>query len=323
MLRKLEVEGLQADLAAVDALLADLQPQDDPIGHRQFAHRRREIQTALDQLGQAPEESGKVALFFGGRPVWGSRGIDVDFATKALESFQKAVAAQVAAEGGPVGSRGRLPQELAPRLMLTDVARGSFGFVLEEAADNEPLVEASTKMALRRVTALMRGAGSTDEQEFERALEGAETRSLKAIGDFFREMQESGAQVRLVEGDQEITLDAAAVERARQRTEHVQINDRTLDDDGTLIGLVPARKSFEWRRGTGEEIVGSVHAEVATAYENSLFGGSPLVGRPLRGRFRVLTVSRPDGKRRTVYTLLNVVEPPENLPNTMPTQLNV
>ncbi|MCU0922721.1 MAG: hypothetical protein MUF16_20780, partial [Burkholderiaceae bacterium] len=102
MLRKLERSGLQADLASVNALLAHLSEDDDPIGFAQFAMRRAEIEQALTALGQVGEETGKVALLFGGRPVWGSRGIDADFAAHAIDQFQRAVGAQAAGAAGPV-----------------------------------------------------------------------------------------------------------------------------------------------------------------------------------------------------------------------------
>jgi hypothetical protein len=76
VIRKLEIEGLLADLASVNALLAGLGPHDDPIGTMQFQHRRRELEEEIARLGHQQDAAGKVPLLFGGRPVWGSRGID-------------------------------------------------------------------------------------------------------------------------------------------------------------------------------------------------------------------------------------------------------
>ena len=76
MLHKLEHDGLKADLASVNALLSGMSEEDDPIGYSQFISRREEIEQALRALGDVAERSGKVALLFGGRPVWGSRGQD-------------------------------------------------------------------------------------------------------------------------------------------------------------------------------------------------------------------------------------------------------
>lgn len=305
MLRKLERDGLQADLASVNALLANLNEDDDPIGYAQFAARRAEIEQALTALGQVSEGTGKVALLFGGRPVWGSRGIDADFAARAIDQFQRAVGAQAAGAAGPVGARGRLAQDVAPRLLVTDVGRGSFGFVLEEAVENEQLVETPTRHALDDIARLARAAAAPDEESFDATVAAIEPRALQALAEFFRQLHESGAQLRLVEGGEDVELDAEAIGRARARTEQTRIDSETLEEDGVLVGLVPQRKTFEWRRSNGETIVGTVQGEIARAYEDSLFKDDPLLGR-MRARFEVRKVSRRGGPPRLAYTLMRV-----------------
>lgn len=305
MLRRLERAGLQADLASVNALLASLSEDDDPIGFSQFAARRAEIELALIALGEVAEGTGKVALLFGGRPVWGSRGIDADFAARAIDQFQRAVGAQAAGAAGPVGARGRLAQDLAPRLLVTDVGRGSFGFVLEEATDNAQLVETPTKHALDDIARLARGAAAPDEESFNAAVDTIEPRALQALAEFFKQLHESGAQLRVVEGDEDFELDADAIGRARARTEQTQIDSESVEEDGVLIGLVPQRKSFQWRRPNGETIVGTVQGDVARAYEDALFADHPLLG-PMRARLQVRKVSRRGGAPRLAYTLVSV-----------------
>jgi hypothetical protein len=305
MLRKLERTGLQADLASVNALLADLSEGDDPIGFAQFAMRRAQIEQALTALGQVGEGTGKVALLFGGRPVWGSRGIEADFAARALDPFQRAVGAQAAGAAGPVGARGRLAQDVTPRLLVTAVGRGSFGFILEEAADNAQLVETPTKHALDDIARLARAAAAPDEEGFNAAVDAIEPRALQALAEFFKQLHESGAQLRLVEGDEDFELDAEAIGRARTRTEQTQINTDTVEEEGILVGVVPQRKSFEWRRPDGETIVGTIQGDVARVYEESLFAEHPLLG-PMCARFQVRRVSRRGGPPRLAFSLLAV-----------------
>lgn len=305
MLHKLEHDGLKADLANVNALLARMSEEDDPIGYSQFITRREELEEALRALGEVPQSTGKVALLFRGRPVWGSRGVDADFAAKAIDTFQRAVTAQAAGAAGPVGARGRLPHDAVPHLLVTDVGRGSFGFVLEEGAENEQLVESPTRHALDQIAALARGAGAPDEESFNTAVEAVEPRALQALAEFFRELQENGAQLRLVEGEEDISLDTEAVARARMRTEQTQIELDTVEEDGTLVGLVPARKSFEWRRRSGETIVGTVQGDIATTYEESLFADHPLLG-PMHARFAIRKVVRRGGVPRVAHTLVSV-----------------
>lgn len=305
MLRKLERAGLQADLADVGALLEDIREDDDPIGYSQFAERRRDIEQALVTLGEAADETGKVALLFGGRPVWGSRGIDAEFASRAIDTFQRAVAAQTASAAGPVGARGRLAQDAAPQLLVTDIGRGSFGFVLEEGADHGQLVESPMKHALDQIAHAMRGVAALDEESFNAAIDAVEPRALKALAEFFAQLHESGAEVRLIEGDEDFVLDAQAINRARSRTEQIQIDEEVIEEDGVLVGLVPQRRSFEWKRPSGETIVGTAQGDIARVYEQCLFDEHPMMGA-LHARFRVRRVSRRGAAPHFAYTLLQV-----------------
>ena len=76
MLLQLEREFLQADLAQVRTLLSQSPPDEDPIEHFQFTHRAQELEAKLAAMPQAIESAAAgVALFFGGRPVVGSHGI--------------------------------------------------------------------------------------------------------------------------------------------------------------------------------------------------------------------------------------------------------
>ncbi|MEO8007897.1 MAG: hypothetical protein ABI728_05180 [Betaproteobacteria bacterium] len=304
-MRQTEINGLKAALADVDGLLGRMSEEDDPIGHSQFVARRQEIEQALRILGEVVESTGKVALLFGGRPVWGSRGIDADFAAKAIDTFQRAVTAQAAGAAGPVGARGRLAQDAAPRLLVTDVGRGSFGFVLEESDENGQLVESPTRHALDQIATLARSAAAPDEESFNTAMEAVEPRAFQALAEFFKELEDNGAQLRLVEGEEDIELNAEAIARARSRTEHTQIEESMLDDDGVLFGLVPAQKRFEWHRSNGEVIVGAVQGDIAKAYEQSLFQDHPLLG-PMHARFAVRKVSRRGATPRFAYTLVSV-----------------
>ena len=52
MIRNPEIDWLQADLAAVRAMLAAMSAGDDPIGAMQFEHRRREIEEEIARLEQ-------------------------------------------------------------------------------------------------------------------------------------------------------------------------------------------------------------------------------------------------------------------------------
>ena len=55
MLKKLELDTLKADLAAVTALLAARTEEDDPVGWLQLSSRQADIEGELRQLEAVPE----------------------------------------------------------------------------------------------------------------------------------------------------------------------------------------------------------------------------------------------------------------------------
>lgn len=142
MLKKLEVDALKADLAALTALLAARTEDDDPVGWLQLSSRKADLERELTQIEATPETRAAVALFFGGRPVLGSKGIAANFAGKAIDRYQDLLAKRYASlESGPLGDRGPVPLHPNAQMLITEVARGSFGFMLEEASEPTSLVD--------------------------------------------------------------------------------------------------------------------------------------------------------------------------------------
>ena len=91
-LRKLERDFVSADLAAVTGLLAQL-GDEDVMARMGLELRRDELQQTIAHLDEAGvEPAASAALFFGGGPVVGSRGIESEFAGSAISKFQDIVA---------------------------------------------------------------------------------------------------------------------------------------------------------------------------------------------------------------------------------------
>jgi hypothetical protein len=311
MLPKLELDALRADLAAVNALLAARTEEEDPSGRMQFESRKREIEQAIRALENAPEHTASVALFFGGRPVFGSKGIAADFAGKAVEMFQDLVSKRFAGlESGSLGERGPVPLRANTQLMLTDVARGSVGFVLEEAAENGTLTDSSLKQVMDEVADLLTRVASPDTDLFESAMETLDPRLLISLRDFYRHLDEAGATLRIVEGPKDDLLDSEAVRRGRARTETMEIKERESEEIMGTLWLLPAHRKFELRRAnTGDVIYGNVANEYSRLYLESLQSGpDAVVGKTWKTKMRIREVQELNRPPKFSYTLLGLVE---------------
>jgi hypothetical protein len=312
MLPKLELDALSADLGAISALLAKKSEQKDPIGYLQLLERKQEVETAIMAVKDQSMGHAAVGLFFGGTPVIGSKGVLAKFAGKAIEAFQEVVSRQLAFdELSSLGSRGPVPFALEKQLMVTDVARGSFGFVLEEADRNGSLAPTAIKIAVADSAKLIAAISSQSDDEFEKAVDSLDPRLLQSLKKFFALLDDSQATIRLVEDEHEMHLDQPAVTRARTRTDQIDIDERETDlVTGQLIGLLPQHRRFEMKLSdSGELISGTISQEISKrALDSALASTDQLVGRFWRTKMKVREVTERNREPRNVYTLLALLE---------------
>lgn len=314
MLMKLELSALQADLANIDRLISKRSEKTDPIGFFQLTNRRAEVLETINKIQENPERSASVALFFGGGPVLGSKGINADFAGKAIEAFQDLVSKRFAnIETGILGTRGPVPLKANTELMLTDVARGSFGLVLEEIKSNESLSETAMQFVVDEVAQTIVDFSSPDEDRFETALATVDSRSLISLRDFFRLLDEQHATLRVVEGERDAELDFKAVKLARERTDFTEIDDKTTDEIIGRLYILPAHRRFELELvPTSETLYGSISAEFSKENLNKFKNGTDVVGKIWRTKMRIRKTVRVNQQPKLTYTLMGLIEEIDN-----------
>lgn len=302
-LKKLERDFAKADIAAVNSLLAQLSDE-DVMTRFGLEARLEELQGELAALDDTMEEpTASAALFFGGQPVLGSRGIESEFGGAAVTKFQDLVAKVLAHENGGLGQRGVVPNRGASTLHITNIVRGSFGFLLEEVRPQHQLVETTLKAAVDEVTRLLDAFGEPDEEAFRTAVEEIDERVLGTTREFFSLMRQRGATLRVVAGDRDNSFGAEAVARAADRASSTVLQEGEEVIVGQLAGVLPDAHQFEFRasvdRGT---LRGRVDRALA-ADQLSRFNRD-FVDIDSKGRFRIKRVLRNDVVVRESYTLL-------------------
>ena len=305
MLPQLEQQFLQADLVQVQALLAQCSPEEDPIEHFQYAQRVQMLQGKLADMPEliAAAPAG-AALFFGGRPVFGSQGIKATFSSQAIEQFQKIISQRFAAhEQGPLAPKGRLPFSGETQLLVTDVVRGSFGFVLQApeagAGAND---ETTLKTVVDEVAVTLSGMCSSDETLFDQAAAGLDDRQIGALQAFFKLLDSEGASLRLVEGERDFELDRAAVTRARERVEGLAITDSTRQIDGQIIGWLDYSGQFELApHESGAVIRGVISREMLDRVERE---GIILYKKQVKATLKERKVTVRNRSPKLAYTLI-------------------
>ena len=304
MLLQLERERLQSDLAKARAMLADAPRDEDPIEHHQFTERVRDLEATLDKLkGELSRAPVGVAIFFGGGPVVGSEGIKASFAAQAVQGFQKLVSQRAAADAtGPLASHGRVPLSQSTQLLVTDVVRGSFGFVLQ-AAEPQPGSDVRIKEAVDDVAATLQTMAAADEMSFDPQAMGVDSRQLGTLRDFFKLLDDEAASLRVVEGERDFELDRPAVSRARQRVDGLRIEETPETISGLITGWMSGARKFELRAHDGASaIVGGLSPDVVARVTNEQL--NPF-NRHVRASVKVTTIHAKNRLPRRAYSLLS------------------
>jgi hypothetical protein len=221
-----------------------------------------------------------------------------------LEFFQNAVSTQLAASQGSLGARGPIPLRARGQLLVTDVTRGSIGFVLEEAQPEGQLVDTQLKSALDGVVDVIHRIGSPDEEAFETVVEAVDNRVLNSVKSFLKLMDEAGATLRVVEGKRDFSLQREAIEIARQRVDDLEIDEDTIEQTGTFY-LLPNSRRFELHLSGGGVLRGILSNEVAEQMINAKGTPRPgIIGSVSTVRLRQRKITARGREPRFSYRLI-------------------
>lgn len=317
MLKKLEHDALAADLSAVNSFLTSHTEDEDPIGHYQFAAKKTTIESKLRELGDRFDGRAEIGLFFGGGPVQGSRGINADFAGRALDEIQTLISKRYTEAAGALKQSGKLPFATRSKMLVTNVVRGSVGFVLEEASDTAEIVETPLKHIVDEVSDLLSRLGAADEAIFDEAAASLDQRVLVSLRDFFVLLDDQKATLRVVNGARDFLLDRSTVSLARARVQEIQIEEAGQELVGTLF-VLPASKRFDFQTmmdGRSVTLSGALSPEAAA----QLAGQGELINEPIDAReisrqpykveIQTRKIQELNRSPRKVYRLLRLLGP--------------
>lgn len=265
---------LQAEVATLRELLRDVGDA-SPIERFSLESRLAERESELASLAEGADlDQATFELLFGGSPVQGQSGIDVDFAGSSLQAFQKVIGAVSASRGREtgLGLRGPIPASPGSRFLLSDVARGSFGFRFRSAAGDLPLSESPAAQTIRGAIDLM-GALADEETEAEEVWAGVDDRVLSTVRDFLASVAKSSATFRIRAKGQE--FEARAPEQVAllaTRAEQTRQTEREFSIGGRLLGVLPVAGRFELE-ADGEVLRGRLGPDVDPAEAVALTGG--------------------------------------------------
>jgi hypothetical protein len=253
---------LEAELAQVRSLLETI-PAKRFFERMGLESRAAELQEELTVFDSGPlHKRTKVAIFFGGRPVVGTLGIDARFAAEAIQGYQEVISKVFATQiVGELGASGPIPLEDLSHLHITDLPRGSFGFQLEDLGQEAPLAlfpqAPPLTEAVERANTIIAAASESDEA-FADAMDEVGDRVYSAIKGFFVTIASAEATFRLESEKMHLSFDAARVSAAVARATAERTEEIDIPMPGTFLGVLAGSGKFEHRSESGSVLAGRI-----------------------------------------------------------------
>ncbi|WP_209428509.1 hypothetical protein, partial [Pararhodobacter sp. SW119] len=200
---------------------------------------------------------GPEPILFNGAPVEGSRTIDATFAAQARTYFQAVVTRLFASNlKGELAARGKIRGSELAALNIRGVATGSFGFILQEKdARQVSAVKTPVRESLEEADVLFEEFTQENEDELLIDVDDINPRVFRALAQFFRHLENNDAALKANLPDRQYSFDRAGIERDYRRITGTNVKIERVVWVGTLVGLSPIKRAFDFKRDGAQEIV--------------------------------------------------------------------
>jgi hypothetical protein len=172
--------------------------------------------------------------------------------------------------------------------LITGTAQGSFGFQLEEAAQQDLTLFQQAQFdeptpleaAMGRTMAIMEASLGTDD-ELTEAVAEADPRALEALRKFLDEMSRNEAVCTLEFKDDAFRFaDVAQLRRTSERLRQTNIQEAYESLKGVFLGVLPEHRRFEFRVSESRQVIsGKVGGDIENAAEINQFIDKPVTIR--------------------------------------------
>ena len=260
-----EAAFLMAEKATLERMIAETPPE-DVLDLASLRSRLSAVETELAELSTSSHVPARVRLTFRGRPVVGSHGVFAEFGTKAVSGFADTVTAMAASFTAPLAAMGPIPGRDQHQLLITSTALGSFGFELEEHLPDQLTLDDETpvRQALAQKQRVLRGTLGTDDELTESASD-TDRRAIEKLRGFLQTLADSEATCSVALGEEVVTFsDVGQIRTSIERLGQENFHEDVEAIMGALQGVLPAARTFEFRKDDGETIRGKLGPAIAT-----------------------------------------------------------
>ena len=307
-----EYEFTASEITQLEYILS-IMPQDRVVERIGLEYRLEKARQRIQGM-PIPPRPRSVHLTFQGSPVADGLSIDTSFAGRATTTFAEYTALGVAAATGELHDTGDIPRRALGQQRVSGVTRGSFGFEIEllpPTGVEEPQgpTDSPAERAVTALQDLLEVSLEGTDEELAGLKDQMHPRAVRKVADLIELLRTNQAQVTIGFRDREVALsNPGEVEDVAKRLAGQEIRDETNTVNGTLIGMVPGRRLFEFQiSGSGEHIEGRTGREISDPYRIA----ARYTNAEVRARVRQIQVGR--GEPR--HTLLEILGPVDHHPS--------
>lgn len=302
-----EFLSFSSEIKELESLLAEI-PEENVIERMGLEAR---LESAIRDIAHVREDQlgYKARLTFRGKPVFGSRGIAADFASKAAGAFSDAVAVVAAGLAENLRYTGPIPDRQRNQLLITGTAVGSFGFEFElPQPETGTLFPEPSKAdnALLKMLELFQLITEGSDDEVAELIDEIHPRAVKKAAEFLDYLAQQDAWCGLeFKGRFFKFRDVNHLRASRERMREDNIREAVEESDGEFQGVLPTARTFEFKTADhGDILRGKIGMDIADAdILNRAF-----LHKPVHVRLHVIRVGqgRPRYSVRTIEDISSV-----------------
>ena len=251
-----------------------------------------------------PPRPKKMEVSFTGEPVQSYYGIDANFAAESIAITSDAVRLDTAGATGELKPTGQIPRNTMGQPIITGVTLGSFGFELElPIPEGDPHGFSYPEQAVHRIQTLLTSANEDSDEQLSNAAMDLHPRAVNKVAGLLDLMRKRDAQLAIQYQDNRVELSSSEdIERVAKRLNPANVEDRTTQVTGTMLGVVPTTRHFELAPFDGPSIQGRVAADIRDPHQTA----REFNNRQVSATIRTIRI----GRRAPRHTLVNVFHLP-------------
>ena len=294
-------EQLLSQLAGLNELLA-ITPESAAIDRISLEYRKSQIEEELRLNPSPPQWPVNAVVTFSGKPVIDSQGISADFGSKAMKEFSELIISLADGYGNGQESLVGNSDQGSNLLLITDVARGSFGFKVEEAFEPQTSFltdESPVEAAIGRTKGIFEALTGDDEEALAEAIADIDSKGLNGLRGLLKLLADNQAVLSLSFKEDTFRFnDVSEVQRGLTDLGQENISEKELELVGYFQGFLPKVRRAEFvLSDTGEVISTRVDKQVTDAES---------INDILSQTVTVRASSRQVGNSRPRYTIVSL-----------------